>query len=379
MNAPRSASIVINNHDYGRFLAEAIEGALAQSWARTEVIVVDDGSRDDSRDVIDRYRGRVDAVLKENGGQASAFNAGFERSRGDVVIFLDADDALSPRAIERALEGFCEPNVVKVHWPLEVIAEDGRPTGQRYPDSPLPDGDRRATLLRAGPTTELSPPTSGNAWARTFLEAVLPVPEFLYRISADKYLMELAPFFGVVRALCEPLSRYRRHGHGSQLETPLEVRLARELAFYDNYTAVLCEYLAARGVAVDLDAWKRNSWWHRQERALREIAALPATDGPLIFVDDGSWGTGTLAGRPRLPFLERDGQYWGQPRDDASAIGELERLRGSGATFIIFVWATFWWLNHYTGLHEHLRGSYPRVIDNERVIAFDLRGSHGKG
>jgi glycosyltransferase involved in cell wall biosynthesis len=377
VNGPRSASIVINNRDYGRFLSQAIESALAQSWPETEVIVVDDGSRDGSREVIARYRGRVEVILKENGGQASAFNAGFDISSGDVVVFLDADDALCPSAIERALAAFGEQDVVKVHWPLDVIDENGRRTGQRYPDSPLPDGDRRAALLRAGPTTELSPPTSGNAWARTFLDAVLPMPEALYHISADKYLMELAPFFGTLRALHDPLSLYRRHGRGSQLDTPLEARLARELAFYDHYTAVVCEHLAGLGLTVDLDAWRLNSWWHRQQRALRDIAALPPSNDPLILVDDGSWGSGTLAGRRRLPFLERDGQYWGQPSDDATAIEELERMRDGGASFMLFVWATFWWLDHYPKLHEHLRHRYARIIDNDCLIAFDLRELSG--
>src|SRR5215217_1250210 len=89
-------SVVVNNYNYGRFLGEAIDSALAQTYPRTEVVVVDDGSTDDSCSVIAGYDGRVVPVLKENGGQASAFNAGFAASRGDIVIFLDADDYLFP-------------------------------------------------------------------------------------------------------------------------------------------------------------------------------------------------------------------------------------------------------------------------------------------
>src|SRR3954451_20463787 len=93
-------SIVIDNYNYARFLPEAIESALAQTYPDTEVIVVDDGSTDDSREIIASYGSRVRPVLKTNGGQASAFNAGFAASRGDVVLFLDSDDTLFPEAVE---------------------------------------------------------------------------------------------------------------------------------------------------------------------------------------------------------------------------------------------------------------------------------------
>ena len=75
-------TIVVNNYNYARFLAEAIDSALAQTYAALEVVVVDDGSTDESREIIAQYGGRVIPVLKDNGGQASAFNAGFAAARG---------------------------------------------------------------------------------------------------------------------------------------------------------------------------------------------------------------------------------------------------------------------------------------------------------
>ena len=94
MNRNRLASIIINNYNYGRFLADAIDSALSQTYPHVEVIVVDDGSTDSSRVIIGRYGDRITAVLKENGGQASAFNAGFRVSLGETIVFLDADDIL---------------------------------------------------------------------------------------------------------------------------------------------------------------------------------------------------------------------------------------------------------------------------------------------
>ena len=74
--------IVVNNFNYARFLTAAVDSALAQRGTDVHVIVVDDGSTDDSRDLIASYGDRVTPVLKENGGQASAFNAGFLHCRG---------------------------------------------------------------------------------------------------------------------------------------------------------------------------------------------------------------------------------------------------------------------------------------------------------
>src|SRR5262245_61685550 len=90
-------SIIINNYNYGRFLEEAINSALDQTYRKTEVIVVDDGSTDNSRQVIADHNDQIITVLKDNGGQASAFNAGFIRSHGEIIIFLDSDDILLPQ------------------------------------------------------------------------------------------------------------------------------------------------------------------------------------------------------------------------------------------------------------------------------------------
>ena len=67
------------------------------------------------------------------------------------------------------------------------------------------------------------------------------------------------------------------------------------------------------------------------------------------------------------------GQYWGAPPDDATAIKELERLQRSGASFMVFAWPAFWWFDHYPGLCEHLRSKFRCVLENERLVALDLR------
>src|SRR5215217_2626916 len=120
-----SVSVMIGNYNYARFLRAAIDSALAQTHPAVEVVVVDDGSVDDSREVIAAYGARITPVLKANGGMGSTYNAGLPRSRGDVVIFLDSDDVLLPTAAAEAVNALREPGVVKAHWPLVEVDERG--------------------------------------------------------------------------------------------------------------------------------------------------------------------------------------------------------------------------------------------------------------
>src|SRR5438270_2752465 len=134
-------SVVVTNHNYGRFLGDALESALAQEYSPVEVIVVDDDSNDDSRDVLRSFGSRVTAIAGSYGGQAAASNMGFPASSGDVVIFLDADDVLLPSAAGRAAAMLDVPGAVKVHWPVELVDASGRKLGRRLPLDPLPSGD----------------------------------------------------------------------------------------------------------------------------------------------------------------------------------------------------------------------------------------------
>jgi hypothetical protein len=76
-----------------------------------------------------------------------------------------------------------------------------------------------------------------------------------------------------------------------------------------------------------------------------------------------------------VPFTEKDGDYWGPPENDRAAIDELERLRRSGANFIVIGWPAFWWLDCYKSFNSYLRSGFRCILENSRVIAFDLKSS----
>jgi glycosyltransferase involved in cell wall biosynthesis len=179
-------SVIINNYNYGRFIADAIDSALAQTFRDCEVIVVDDGSQDNSREVISGFGNRIKAVFKSNGGQSSAFNAGFAESSGDVVCFLDSDDVFLPNKVQQAVDGLA---ICPAGWCFHHIQRTDTALKPVFtPPIPYSTGkyDFRAELLE-GKCTFAPPATSGLTFARTLLNRVMPIPEAI-TITSDNYL-----------------------------------------------------------------------------------------------------------------------------------------------------------------------------------------------
>ena len=209
MNSNTLVSIIINNYNYDRFLGEAIDSALNQSYKNIETIVVDDGSTDNSRQIIAEYGDRIISILQPNGKQAAAFNSGFARSRGEIIIFLDSDDFLYPEAVSEIV-AIWHSDLAKVHYRLNVVDGKGASLGYSAPQGtfPLSVGKVWEMLLEVGGYT--STPTSGNALNRRALQELFPIPDE-YKLTADDYLSFQVPFYGEVAAIEEPLGVYRVH------------------------------------------------------------------------------------------------------------------------------------------------------------------------
>lgn len=223
-------SVVIPNYNYEAFIGAAIDSALALDWPHVQVVVVDDGSTDGSRQVIARYGDRIEAVFQPNAGQLAACNTGFERARGEVVFLLDSDDVLSP-SIVRALAPVWRPGVSKVQFQMRSIDAHGRPLGGVFPQypavTPTPEEITRWSLTTSAYPT---PPGSGNAYARAFLAKIFPQDDSNGKI-ADSGPLAAAPFLGDVITIPEPLVSYRVHGKNdgamSEVDGP---KFAREVS-----------------------------------------------------------------------------------------------------------------------------------------------------
>ena len=115
-------------------------------------------------------------------------------------------------------------------------------------------------------------------------------------------------------------------------------------------------------------------WYVHLQQAVADLLLFVPENSSLILVNDDQWGLAEVELRPRriLPFLERSGQYWGPPPNDAVAIEELTRMHRAGATHIAFAWHCFWWLDHYADFGRYMHHACNCLLANERVMVFQL-------
>jgi glycosyltransferase involved in cell wall biosynthesis len=216
-------SVLLDNYNYGRFLNRAIASALPQLAAADELILVDDGSTDDSAAIMSEWAARdqrIQLVAKKNGGQLSAFNAGFARCTGDLVCFLDADDEYGPGYLERLRQVYREqPQVDHVFCRCEVIGDGSAETRAEPGELRLAhDWDFGLTycqvcLLRS----YIGGPTSSLSFRRRFLARILPYAwEDDWGTRADDVLVYgSSVLLGRKYFVADPLVRYHVHGHNN--------------------------------------------------------------------------------------------------------------------------------------------------------------------
>lgn len=244
LDAP-GLSVVVSSYNYGRYLRKAIDSALNQVCNHLQVIVVDDGSTDDSREIIESYGDRIQTLYQQNKGQIASCTAGLQLCRHDVVIFLDSDDFLWPSAASEIMAVWT-PSAIKVQYSLQAIGSDGDLVHTVFPKYPhgLTPSTIRAELLRAGvyPATT----TSGTAFNREFLLKVMPIPKE-YRCDIDDALNVAAPLHGDVITLRKTLGCYRVHDRNTSAHAELSAerfeRYASDFAERQRYLSDTCKQL----------------------------------------------------------------------------------------------------------------------------------------
>ncbi|MEF0944099.1 glycosyltransferase family 2 protein [Rhizobium sp. BR 362] len=281
-------SIIISNYNYARFLPRCIDSALEQSYDNTEVIVVDDASTDDTADVVASYGSRIKTCLREkNGGHAAAFNTGFAASRGEIVLFLDADDYLYPNAISEIVDAW-EDDAVQMQFRLHMVDEDMQVKDVfPPPELPFDSGDVTPQLLQRGryQTTV----TSGLAFKRSALEVVMPVPETDFRQGADGYLVTVAPLHGKVTSIESCLGAYRIHGSNHSVFAEKLGQRARWRMQHDFHRIdALSDQAAEIGLKVPEDV-NLHDPVHLEER----LASLTMDKARHPMVSDSRFALGT--------------------------------------------------------------------------------------
>ncbi len=227
-------TIIINNYNYAIFLSQAIESALNQDYENLEIIVIDDGSQDDSESIITKYQqDGVQAIFKRNGGQASTFNAGFAAGKGEIICFLDADDTFMPNKVSSIVALFKQyPNAGWIFHELQYVNKDGNEMDidvQRATDS-LVLKDFRHLIKKVIPLPYF-PATTGLSFRSSLLMNILPMPE-IFRISAD-FFLRLASICQSPGILCpDNLGTHRQHGDNLYVLHPDRHKKSAEIGIY---------------------------------------------------------------------------------------------------------------------------------------------------
>lgn len=268
-NAARPlVSVAIPAFNYARYLPEAIESVLSQDYSALEVLVVDDGSTDDTPEVLARYAGRIRAFRQANAGQAMAINRAWQEARGEVLSYLNADDRLAPAAVSRAIAALRErPDAVMVYGDFDLIdANSGIIRHVKAPDFDYTRMVRRVECL-PGPGVFLRRSAAAlvGGWN----------PEFPQGLDFDFWLR--LGLTGPFVHLRESLAALRVHPQAtsfaaaSPIASEETIRIMR--AYFQRQD--IPEYL--RGFEDEAMSWAHLLAARKHMRALRLRAAIRST------------------------------------------------------------------------------------------------------
>jgi hypothetical protein len=257
-------TVLITAYNYGQFIEEAVDSVLAQDYPmeKVQILVIDDGSTDDTSERMKKYGSRVEYLYKPNGGQASALNYGFARAHGEIVTLLDADDLYVPSKLKTIAEAFEEdPALGMVYHRVEIWHMDSGKREDWYFAEVSGDIHREPEKF----ISYLTPPTQAIAFRMSYLKLLLPIPEEI-RMLADCYIAALIPYRAAVLAIPEALAIYRIHGTNAHFTSGNQARVdpgKSKLGVWEIVVATMRKWLADNGytrkqapVRAMMDLWE---------------------------------------------------------------------------------------------------------------------------
>ncbi len=225
-------SVVIPNFNYGRFLSRALESVFAQTYSELEVLVVDDGSTDESLDVLRRYEERIRSISQRNQGVSRARNLGIRESRGELLAFLDSDDWWLEEKLAKEVDLLESGGFGMVYTGLRFVSEDGAVRGETT------DGLSGRVLKELALLEKPGIPASGSsALIRRECFDVVGLFDPALSTSADWDLWRRIACRYAIGMVREPLTSYRLHAAAMHREVELfehDMLLAFQKMFADE-------------------------------------------------------------------------------------------------------------------------------------------------
>jgi glycosyltransferase involved in cell wall biosynthesis len=402
MHEPR-VTVALLTRDRSQLLRVALASVLAQRGVDFDVIVLDNASTDDTPDVVRSFNdSRTTYVRHEHDiGIIRNWNRGIAEASARspfVSIFHDDDVMLDGFLAESARGLVAHPSAGMSLCLAQYIKQDGSLKDvqlARDVKEGLNNGLDFIELFVEGRSMEIPPPIAMFRADALRRAGFADSPHA--RGTCDMNLYYRVAAIADVLMIPKVLVQCRLHD-GS--DTELLNRTAGGTFWYatmaeraDAMTYLLRSpraadpqyrhWLADRLRAAHAHASAAihpsvpqmyHAWDARRAIFLDQLDAAVPKDQPLILIDDGQLGlAGEFHGRRVVPFLERDGQYWGPPDSDAEAIECLERLRLSGARWLAVAWPSLWWLDQYGGFDRHLRTRFRHALVSPHGVLYDMR------
>lgn len=396
-------TIAIPTYNRSKLLKTSLESALAQDYSDFQVLVLDNASSDDTEAVVRSFSdSRITYVRNDaNIGIFGNWQRTIEINSSPYLSVLSDDDIVLPNFISESVLGLDNhPHAGLSAALAEFIDTDGvrlQVKGTEFSDN-LPQGllgglefihqivDGRKWILR----------TSAVMFRASALRAVGG-----FDITHSKYLLDLNLYLRMATQfdfffIAKELAQVRFHVEQDSQVSFHSLSGTGALAVMAERTDAIAYLLQSpRAEDASYRLWlaerllhismRRSeftsklipnfnlSWSERLRIAIQEIATVIPAGKHFILVDENQWGSEILPQFHPLPFLEHEGQYWGPPSDDQTAIRELERMRDCGASFMVIGWPAFWWLDYYSKLRNYLNSNFRCILHNSRLVVFDLQ------
>ena len=268
-------SVVVVNYNYQSFIGDAVRSVLTQTYWNVECIVVDDGSTDQSRDVINTFSG-IRVIQQQNSGQTGAARAGLSCVTGEIVLFLNSDDFLFPDACATIAASW-KPGDAAVLFRLAVVRE-GTITDESLPAQPFvqeaaADFVRKYGYLPAAPS-------SGNAYSVDVVQKIFSNSVKLEdRCFFDTWLINCSPFLGAVTTIDRCLGGYRIHGTNVSLAAKRTLNRVKAQTYYNYWAQRSAAKFAAESSSKVRWGYLKGPYWLKWHILTRHIS-VPQFDLP---------------------------------------------------------------------------------------------------
>lgn len=408
------------------FIDNAIQSILCQTFRDFELIISDNASTDNTEAICREYCAKDKRIKyyrnSNNLGASANYIQVFNLAKGSYFKWAAHDDICQPTFLAKCVEALDQDkSAVLAFTKVSVIDNQGKSLKEwsAEPDCYSDCIPERFKVL-------LSPSEDFQIWGLIRSDVLAKTPLLgPYPGHARPLLTELS-IYGKLLEIPETLLLIREHPSRSvraydyrkphaamewyapqmvgKLVFP-EWRLLREhlasisrpkadlksqfscyllmCAWTRNHSIALLEDLiiaAIRIPGIGIQIQKMYSylfslaWNQRVARMKKKMQLSIPTDDMLIMVDEATFESHLFSQWEVVPFIEKDGLYWGVPTDDEVAISELNRLCSWGAKYIIFTWPTFWWLEHFKKFTEYLYHNFSCIKQDKDIVCFKLQG-----